>query len=199
MRLDRKKLAALLVLGLGAGIFALTLLQATVLPAAEEEGPRPPGAIAASEAAPADAPVRLRIEKLGVDAKVQHVGVAKSGNMAVPTNYTDVGWYRYGTAPGFLGSAVMDGHVDNGLALPGVFKRLSDLRPGDELVVEAASGAERRFAVVDVETYNYKEVPKEKLFTRTDAAWLNLITCDGTWIAGERTYDRRLVVYAKLI
>jgi len=42
-------------------------------------------------------------------------------------------------------------------------------------------------------------VPLQKLFLQNDKARLNLVTCDGAWIAGEKTYNRRLVVYAELI
>jgi sortase (surface protein transpeptidase) len=143
-------------------------------------------------------PEQLRIPILGIDALVQHVGLTKSGKMAVPTNFTDVGWYRYGTAPGFVGSAVIDGHVDNGLRLPGVFKKLNGLAVGDEIFVRTAAGAELRFVVQEVAVYGYKEVPTEVLFNRADTARLNLVTCDGAWVAGEKTYDKRLVVYAVL-
>ena len=197
MGLRSKKLFAAAIFLLGAGVFGLTLVRAMLFAPTEPEGPPPPE-LPASAATAADAPARLLIPTLGVDANVQHVGVGKSGNMAVPNNYTDAGWYRYGTAPGFLGSAVIDGHVNNGLALPGVFKRLSELKVGDTISVVAASGARRNFAVSAVEIYDYKQVPVQKLFLQNDKARLNLVTCDGTWIAGEKTYNRRLVVYAEL-
>ena len=199
MNFGSKNFFALVVLGLGIAVFALTLVRAAIVAPVEEEGPPPANAFPASAANAEDAPVRLLIPVLGVDANVQHVGVGKSGNMAVPTNYTDAGWYRYGTTPGFLGSAVIDGHVNNGLALPGVFKRLSELKVGDTISVVAASGVQRNFAVSAVEIYDYKQVPLQKLFLQNDKARLNLVTCDGAWIAGEKTYNRRLVVYAELI
>ena len=34
---------------------------------------------------------------LGIDAFVRHVGVNAQGDMATPGNFTDVGWYKYGT------------------------------------------------------------------------------------------------------
>lgn len=198
MKKSLTTLAALAVLLAGAGVFGVTLYRATVSAQVEPEGPPPPSLGRTSSAAEADKPLRLRIPAIGVDAHVQHVGIGKSGNMAVPDNYTDVGWYRYGTAPGFVGSAVIDGHVDNGLSMPGVFKRLSELRPGDEIAVENGAGETLRFVVSDIQTYDYKSVPTELLFNRSDVARLNLITCEGAWIAGEKTYEKRLVVYATL-
>jgi sortase (surface protein transpeptidase) len=80
-------------------------------------------------------PSRLIIPAIKVDAAIQNVGLGKSGNMAVPSNYTDVGWYRYGPTPGQVGSAVIDGHVDNGFGLEAVFKNVSALEPGDDIYV----------------------------------------------------------------
>lgn len=147
---------------------------------------------------PAELPVRLSIPKLRTNAKVQMVGVAKSGNMAVPTNYTDVGWYRGGTVPGQLGSAVMDGHVDNALALDGVFKHLDMLAVGDDVYVTTAQGHQLHFVVKDVETYPVAAVPLALLFNRNDAARLNLVTCAGSWVQSRKMYDRRTVVYTVL-
>jgi len=164
--------------------------------------PEPEAAASALEAtapaahAPASAlPVRLRVPAINVDAAVQHVGLGQTGNMAVPSNYTDVGWYRYGPIPGGEGSAVIDGHVDNGLALPGVFYHLSEVRVGDEIFVDAASTT-TRFVVTKIASYPEAQVPTDEIFSTTGPARLVLITCDGTWIQGERMYDHRLVVYA---
>ena len=47
-------------------------------------------------------PVGLRIPSLGIDAPVRAVGVDADGEMEVPAA-TDVGWYRFGPAPGARG------------------------------------------------------------------------------------------------
>src|SRR5581483_3680239 len=83
----------------------------------------------------ADLPARLIIPSLHIDAPVEYVGVNAAGNMRAPSNFTDVAWYDRGTVPGTQGSAVMDGHVDNGLGLPGVFKNLATLQPGADIYV----------------------------------------------------------------
>jgi LPXTG-site transpeptidase (sortase) family protein len=150
------------------------------------------------QALPGELPARLRIPVLNLQAVVKHVGVDKNGLMATPGNFSDTGWYKYGTVPGFMGSAVIDGHVDNALALDGVFKRLGELTVGDEVFVDTASSTPLRFVVVEVASYPKDEVPRERLFGAEDRAYLNLITCDGAWIQGQKTYDRRLVVWAEL-
>lgn len=179
-------------------MFCSVLARAVFFVPPEPEIPAPAEARGLAKVAPGGYPVRLRIPVLGIDANVQDVGIAQSGHMAVPNNYTDVGWYRYGPAPGSQGSAVIDGHVDNGLSLPGVFKKLNEIALGDEIVIRTARGAEYRYAVTDIELYDYRQVPVEQLFDQSGPARLALITCDGAWVAGEKTYDHRLVVYAAL-
>ena len=119
--------------------------------------------------------------------------------MSVPSNYTDVGWYRYGTVPGQKGSAVIDGHVDNGFGLDGVFKRLPEIQIGDDVYVTTEGGKSLHFKVVDVQTYPYKDAPADRIFNTNDASRLNLITCKGSWLSGDKTYDHRMVVYTKLV
>lgn len=184
----------------GAVIVFVTTFAHAVWYAPEQESAQPQLAALAAAAhagAVAGAPLRLRVPALGIDAAVQQVGVGKTGNMAVPSNFTDVGWYRYGPEPGQAGSAVIDGHVDNGLSLPGVFKKLNTIAKGDDIYIATASTT-LHFAVSDIELYPYTEVPTGSIFAATGPPRLVLITCDGAWVAGQRTYDHRLVVYADL-
>jgi len=51
----------------------------------------------------------------------------------------------------------MAGHVDNALALPGVFKHLQDVLPGAEILVQEKNGTELHFIVDNVETYDSSE------------------------------------------
>ena len=151
------------------------------------------------EVPPAEEPVTLRIPKININAKIQQTGVNAKGNMGVPTNYSDVAWYKHGTIPGQIGSAVIDGHVDNGLGLSGVFKNLNKLVAGDDIYVATKTGRELHFVVQSVNSYPYKSVPLDALFSRTDDARLNLITCGGTWVKSDKTYDQRFVVYTRLV
>jgi LPXTG-site transpeptidase (sortase) family protein len=146
-----------------------------------------------------DYPQRLSIPKLNIDANVQRVGIAKSGNVAVPSNFTDVAWYKYGALPGQAGSAVFDGHVDNGLSLAGVFKHLADIAAGDDIYIQTENGTMLHYVVSGTAEYPYQEVPMADLTSTTGAPRLALITCEGAWVQGQRTYDHRLVVYANLV
>lgn len=143
-------------------------------------------------------PSELIIPAISVDAHVQYVGLAYSGNMGVPNNFTDVAWYKNGPIPGQMGSAVMDGHVDNGLSLAGVFKHLEDVKVGDDIYVVTVTGQKLHFVISDVTTFSYHDAPVQQIFNENDKAYLKLITCTGGWVQSDRTYDHRLLVTAVL-
>jgi len=143
-------------------------------------------------------PSRLIIPALKIDANVQYVGMNDKGNMGTPKGFTDVAWYEPGTTPGEPGSAVMAGHVDNAIALDGVFKHLGDLHVGDDVYVKRNDGTQVHFVVNDVETYPYQETPANLVFGQSNESHINLISCAGTWMKDLKTYDKRLVVYTTL-
>lgn len=146
-------------------------------------------------------PDHLLIPRLNIDADVQHLGITKKGNMAAPSNFTDVAWYKYGTVPGNVGSAVMAGHEDNAAGLDGVFKHLDDLALGDDVYVVDADGEKLHFRVTDKKVYPYNLSGTElnKVFNAKDKAHLNLITCTGEWVQALKTNDKRLVVFTELV
>ncbi len=144
-------------------------------------------------------PARLVIPAIDLDAKVQHVGIAKSGNMGIPNNFKDAGWYKLGPKPGEPGSAVMSGHVDNALGLAGVFKNLNKLSVGDDLYVKDEVGREIHFRVTEKKTYSYTDKNTEDIFAKSNESHLNLITCTGRWVKKAKTYDTRLVVFTERV
>jgi len=187
-----------IVIALSAFIFVSTL-QESFWYSRDTEVPVPFGDIIVREVSPGDRPSRLKIPALQIDTYIQEVGVNGAGNMAAPSNFTDVGWYKHGTVPGFIGSAVVTGHVDNALSLPGIFKHLNALKPGDDVYIEKQDGSELHFRVAETLTYPYANVPLKTLFSRSDMSRLNLITCGGTWLSHMKMYDERLVVYTELV
>jgi sortase A len=146
-------------------------------------------------------PVRLVIPTIGVDAEIQYVGLAEdsTGEMAAPSNITDVGWYAGGVRPGMDGSAVIAGHYNGTHAPKGVFYDLHTLQPGDEVVVMSADRIEDIFYVVKVETYNYDDPTTEVFISADTKSRLNLITCGGKWLSDEKSYDKRTVVFTELL
>ncbi|HEV3245450.1 MAG TPA: class F sortase [Candidatus Paceibacterota bacterium] len=178
-------------------VFAYTLVNALWY-APETTGPVPANVVQAPVAT-TSLPSLLIIPALSINAHVQDLGVNSIGNMQAPDNFTDVGWYKYGTVPGYIGSAVIDGHVNNGLGLAGVFLHLDQLQVGDDVYVQTIGGTMLHFVVSDVEVYPYQSVPTAQVFAQYDAVRLNIVTCDGTWVHGKDTYNERLVVYTTYV
>lgn len=142
-------------------------------------------------------PVRFYIPVLNIDANVQEVGITEKGNIATPRNFSSVGWYKYGILPGKNGTAVIDGHVDNGLAFPAVFSNLKNIKIGDNIYVETKENEMLNFVVENIDVYDYDSSTKD-IIKNSDIPHLVLITCTGNWIPNLRTHDKRLVVTTTL-
>ncbi len=140
-------------------------------------------------------PVRLQIPKIKVDATIVYLGLTTAGDMAVPPNAEDVGWYKYGPLPGNKGSAVIDGHVVGSRGQSAVFIDLKKLQKGDSLLVIDDQGRTASFVVRETRPYGQNQYPGE-VFNASDGAHLNLITCSGDWDTTQHRYLERLVVFA---
>lgn len=141
-------------------------------------------------------PVRLVIPTINVSANVQYVGITPLGEMEVPSNAFDVGWFKLGSRPGEIGSAVIAGHIDDQSGKAGVFIDLYTLKVGDELYVEDDQGKMTRFIVRESRAYDPGFA--EEVFSANDNAHLNLVTCDGLWDGVKKSYAKRLVVFADI-
>jgi len=143
-------------------------------------------------------PLELEIPILNLRANIIEVGIDEEGNMAVPKNVKEIGWYEPGYFPGELGHAVLSGHVTSKLGLPAVFKDLKKVEIGDEFILYGANNKKMTFSVVDINIYDYKTAPLEKIFGKSDVPMVNLITCDtGVWLGN--SYQDRLVVSGVLV
>lgn len=143
-------------------------------------------------------PVRLQIRHLKIDAKVLYMGATKLGKMEVPSNVTDVGWYKFGALPGNQGTAVIAGHLDGLKAEPGVFSNLSKVQIGDDVSVVDNAGATASFRVSSMKSYSDNEQPTE-VFSSTTGSHLNLITCSGAWDKSAHHFKQRLVIFTDRI
>ncbi len=143
----------------------------------------------------------LLIPAIEVDAPVEPVGVLPNGALNVPqkNRWTGVGWYKDGPIPGQIGSAIIDGHLNRPGGVPAVFWHLDQLRVGDRVTVVDAREQALHFHVVQVQAYQPDKAPLEKIYADTSGAYLNLITCAGTWIPAQHQTAKRLVVYTKKI
>lgn len=142
-------------------------------------------------------PVRLKIPSIHVDAAIQHVGLGSDGSMDVPNNTIDVGWFNLGAVPGNKGNAVIAGHFNGKDGLASVFADLNKLIEGDRIYVEDTNGTMIEFVVRSSRTYDPGFA--DEVFSQSDAAHLNLITCDGVWDETKESYTKRLVIFADIM
>jgi len=188
-----------LVIILAIGIFSLTLYRALYVSPDSAEMPSPPAGLSVVESASSTEPTRLIIPSLSINANVQHVGLAKSGDLGIPSNFTDAAWYKYGPVPGAVGNAIIDGHLDNAVSLPGVFKHLNDIEIGDGIYVTTASGQSIHFKVTGKESLPYNSTSTAQIFGASSTANLILITCGGSWDQAIKEYLNRSVIYSTLV
>ena len=143
-------------------------------------------------------PLKLKIPAIDVDANIQKIGLKSNGDMGAPTNYYDVGWYKFGPKPGDQGTAVIIGHLDTATSPYAVFFNLDKLKQGDLVYVKNGSGETLIFKIFGSKIYQYNETPQE-VFGPTDKKQLALITCTGNWMADKKMYDERLIIFASLV
>lgn len=142
-------------------------------------------------------PNTIKIESIGVNGSVEHVGLQENGKMDVPKNPQHAAWYDLGAKPGERGSAVIAGHVNSPKG-KAVFWDLHKLKTGDEVKISNADGETLVFEVVGKKAFDLGEAPVEKIFGYTSRRMLNLITCTGKYNYDIGTHEQRLVVYTEL-
>ena len=141
-------------------------------------------------------PTRLLIARIAVDAKVEARGLDANRNLATAKDFRDVAWYNLGPAPGEPGNAILNGHV-NWWTGSAVFTRLSELRPGDKVVVLRADGMRLTFRVT-ARTIVTANTRVASLFAPSTASTITLITCSGRWDPRIGSDTHRLLVSAVL-
>ncbi len=140
-------------------------------------------------------PVEISIPALGVRAAVSAVG--NNGiEMEVPATARDVGWYRFGPAPGAPdGSAVLAAHVA-WRGSRGVFYDLRDLPAGAEIEIAFDDGSVRTFRSVALTSYGKADLPVDDIFRREGPPVLTLITCGGAFNPSLNSFEDNVVAYA---
>jgi LPXTG-site transpeptidase (sortase) family protein len=146
----------------------------------------------------ASKPVKLKIEKIGIDANIVELGLQPDGSMEVPDNGSDVGWYNKSPTPGELGPSVIAGHYDTPVSTA-VFYKLDKLESGDEILLQREDGSTAKFVVEKTEEYEQTDFPTLQVYGPTTYPALRLITCAGKYQSKVNRYSHNLVVYARLV
>jgi hypothetical protein len=192
-------LAAGLILAVaGAAGLALTRHPVAADYAAAPTLPAPTGPIAAvpqQRSAQVSPPVTLTIPSIGVQTSLIRLGLAADGTLQVPQSTAVAGWYTGSPRPGAVGSAVIAGHIDSRTG-PGVFFRLSLLRPGDRVYVRRADGTLAVFLVTAVRQFPKDTFPTSAVYGPTPDPEVRLITCGGTFDPQLGSYLSNTIVSA---
>lgn len=147
-------------------------------------------------------PRYLTIRSLGIyNSRVEQSGIGANGEMSVPYNTWNTGWYVNSDLPGKIGgTAVIDGHSGDSHC---IFNNLSRIQVGAEIVIEM--GDEKTKYTYVVTSLVTKKIGDEAntymetaLARKPGVAQLTLITCTGDWWQQSRTYSHRLFVHAVL-
>jgi len=159
-------------------------------------------------------PTAISIPKLGVQSTLEPLGLTPEGALEVPPvdDPGQAAWYA-GAKPDVDGDefkpgsedgpAIISGHVDgtgpNGQhGFPGVFAKLTELAPGDQILVDREDGSQLKFVVTAVERYSKADLPWDKIMGPIDKPALRLITCGGDFDLAARHYKDNVVTYAEL-
>src|SRR5436190_15764740 len=84
-------------------------------------------------------PVALWIPAIGVRTRLTRLGLTQQGTLQVPSSASVAGWYTLSPRPGEIGSSIIAGHIDSYQG-PGIFYRLRELHPGNQIYVRQADG-----------------------------------------------------------
>lgn len=161
-------------------------------PLAAQLGPQ--GNAVPPEIEPRRQPASLSIEALDLEGPVRSVGLRTDGALEVP-GASEIGWYRYGAAPGYEGATVLAAHVSwNGEI--GLFHRLGDLDPGARVDVTLEDGSQRTYEVVERTLYDKDGLPRDRIWRNSGEETLVLITCGGSFNPEISRYRQNIVVYA---
>jgi sortase (surface protein transpeptidase) len=172
------------------------------------------GATASSAPAPATPdPWSITIPKIESHSTLIPLGLTEKAELEVPPidQPMQAGWYAGADPafdgdeikPGDTGPAVIAGHVDGigpdgRKGSPGIFARLSELAPGDEVLIDRADASRLRFVVTAVQRHAKEQFPSQQVYGPTTQPELRLITCGGAFDRGAGHYVDNWVVWAVL-
>ncbi len=148
----------------------------------------------------ADMPRVLTIDAINVRARILQMGVTANSAIQAPINIFDSGWYTGSAKPGTPGIAFIDAHA-SGATREGLFAYLDTLKAGNIITVERGDGTVLKYAVRKLETKKLSDINMSQVLSPQDGITegLTLMTCTGKWMADEKTYDQRAIVYAERI
>ena len=164
-----------------------------------------PAAVPVAPAAPGEVekvpePVRLIYPQIEAELPIAPRGVSDDGQMEVPDDAAQAGWYQYGKAPADeIGTTVITAHAGSEETPIGPLYGLTEAQPGQVVTVVDAAGAEHRYRVTETQQLGKDGLDFTPYFERTGAHRLVLITCGGQWMPERNSYAENVIVVAEPI
>ena len=136
---------------------------------------------------------------------LEEVGVEEDGSLGIPSSWYTGGWYEKSSRAGEGGVIILDGHYDDDTGSPAAFWELKSLNVNDKVFLVDDVDRVFTYEVYEVVYVDMQDPNRLELAFASDpkggeeVSTLIMITCGGVWLPGEATYNKRLVVKAKLV
>lgn len=152
----------------------------------------------AAHTAPADQARYLYLPSIGIQSRVDSVGINSNGNIDSPKNANDVAWYDGSAKPGQDGQVFINGHKSYSSSYNSAFDKLDQLKVGDSIVIENGNGDKFTYKVVSNQTLATDKVDMNQALNVPDDAkqGVTLMTYAGKYNYRDQSTDQRVVVYA---
>ncbi len=138
-------------------------------------------------------PVRLAVPAIGLSVPaIVELHRDAGGLLQMPPDAVTAGWSTVGPTPGARGPAVVtaDG--------AGLFGRIAELVPGDEIAVDREDGTQVVFTVYRAARFDRATFPGAEVWGDTPHAELRLVTSGGVFDRGADPATGNVVVFARL-
>lgn len=144
-------------------------------------------------------PIRIIIPKIHLDAEIDQVSVDSNNFILPPKSELSTGWNKLSALPGEEGSAIIDGYVSGQHGPTAMFGDLHYLKVKDIIIIKNDRGVDTSFIIKIINKYNLDTDISTILSSDDKKSHLNLITYDGIWDKVNKSYSKRLVIFADKI
>ena len=141
------------------------------------------------------APKSIRIGSLGIIARTIRVGSdVKTGDIGMPKNTFDTGWYEASSRPGEDGAVLITGY-SYGPNKPGIFENLKTITQGSTINITTGNGKQYSYKVLSQANANSKTIDISKLLKSQDPSkqGLNIMAYNAK---NSKVSDEILIVYS---
>lgn len=213
---------ALFLLGLGVGLYGIVSASHIQVPIRQEAtihsaktgvvaasaklgstNPSDGSATSADTVSVASVPISIAVPALGISSNMGPArGVNSRSTIAerhhLGPTWSLPWWYEAGSIPGQAGSAVILGDVGSvhGTGHIGVFFRLGDAKPGEDITVTLTKGLVTSWDITEIHHYSDKNFPDALIDEHLGPPTLRLVTCGGTFGSQTHTCQWAVVVTA---